>query len=151
MIVYRISNPLFSNDISGTGAKINGSRWNSKGIQMLYTSASISLATLEMLVHTTFEEYAISLDLMYIDIPDSLECREINSGTLKKNWTGDISYTRFIGDEFIKLVQTPLLKIPSVIIEEEFNYLVNPLHPGSKKIKIAGIRSFMPDKRLPFL
>ena len=150
MIVYRISNPLYSNDISGMGAKIYGSRWNSKGLPMLYTAAYISLATLEMLVHTAFEEYSIPLDLMYIDIPDTLEQKEIKASKLKANWYIDFSYTQFIGDEFIKSLQTPLLKIPSSIIEEEYNYLANPLHPDFKKIKIQKIRSFMPDKRLPF-
>jgi RES domain-containing protein len=148
MTVFRISNPLYSNDISGMGAKLNGSRWNSKGLAILYTSASISLAMLEMLVHTNFEEYAIELDLIYIDIPDSLECKEIKAAKLKTNWVGDVSYTKFIGDEFIKSIQTPLLKIPSAIIEEEYNYLANPLHPDFKKIKIAKIKSFRPDKRL---
>lgn len=148
MIVYRISNPLYSNDISGTGAKLNGSRWNSKGSPMLYTSAFISLAMLEMLVHTNFEDYAIDLHLIYIDIPDSLEVKEIKAAKLKPNWTSDIAYTKFIGDQFIKSIQTPLLKIPSAIIDEEYNYLANPLHPEFKKIKITDTKSFRPDKRL---
>ena len=148
MTVYRISNRLYSKDLSGLGAKLNGSRWNSKGLPMLYTSAYISLAMLEMLVHTNFEEYTIELDLVYIDIPDSLECREIKAAKLKTNWMGDISYTKYIGDEFIKSIQTPLLKIPSAIIEEEHNYLANPLHTDFKKVKIVKIKSFRPDKRL---
>lgn len=150
MIVYRISNPLYSNDISGIGAKINGSRWNSKGVAMLYTAASISLATLEMLVHTTFEEYAISLDMMFIDIPDALDFKEIKADKLKKDWQLDLSYTQYIGDEFIKSNDTAILKIPSAIIEEEHNYLGNPLHNDFKNLKIIKIRAFMPDKRLPF-
>ena len=148
MTVYRISNPLFSNDISGMGAKLYGSRWNTKGVPVLYTSSYISLAMLEMLVHTNFEEYTIELDLVYIDIPDSLECREIKVGKLKPNWVGDLSYTKYIGDEFIRSLQTPLLKIPSAVIDEEHNYLANPLHPDFKKIKIAKVKSFRPDKRL---
>ena len=148
MTVYRISNPLYSNDISGIGAKLNGSRWNSKGLPMLYTSAYISLAMLEMLVHTNFKEYAIELHLMYIDVPDSLEYKEIKTDKLKINWEADVSYTKFIGDEFIKSIQIPLLKTPSAIIEEEYNYLANPLHPDFNKIKITNIKSFRPDKRL---
>jgi len=148
MIVYRISNPLYSNDISGTGAKLYGSRWNSKGLSMLYTSSYISLAILEMLVHTNFDDYAISLDLVYIEIPDTLDYKEIKIARLKTNWVEDISYTQFMGDEFIKSMQAPLLKIPSAIIEEEYNYIVNPLHPEFKKVKIDKIKSFRPDKRL---
>ena len=66
MIVYRISNAAYNNDISGTGAKLMGSRWNSKGVPALYTSEFISLAVLEMLVNTNFKDYAIALDLLYI-------------------------------------------------------------------------------------
>jgi RES domain-containing protein len=148
MTVYRISNQLYSSDISGTGAKLFGSRWNSRGLPLLYTSAYISLAMLEMLVHTSLEEYSIALDLVYIDIPDRLGCKEITHSKLKTTWTEDLSYTRYIGDEFIRSLQTPLLKIPSAIIAEEYNYLVNPLHPDFNKIKISKIKSFRPDKRL---
>ena len=148
MTLYRISNQLYSSDLSGAGAKLFGSRWNSKGLPMLYTSAYISLAMLEMLVHTKLEEYSIALDLVYIDVPDSLDCKEITHIKLKTTWADDLTYTRYIGDEFIKSSQTPLLKIPSAIIAEEYNYLVNPLHRDFNKVKIIKIKSFRPDKRL---
>ena len=86
MIVYRISNPAYSDDISGTGAKLNGARWNSKGIPMLYTSAHISLAVLEMLVNTQFKDYAIELDLIYIRIPDDFIPTEIKLAKIKTGW-----------------------------------------------------------------
>ena len=57
MIVYRITNSLYSNDITGTGAKLMGGRWNSKGVPLLYVSEHISLAVLEMLVNTKFKDY----------------------------------------------------------------------------------------------
>jgi len=148
MIVYRISNTQFNNDISGTGAKINGSRWNSKGIPMLYTAEHISLSVLEMLVNTNFKDYDIALDLMYIQLPEKSALTEIKLNKLKPNWKEDFSFTRFIGDEFIKQNQSLLLKVPSVIINEEYNYLANPLHPDFKKIKIINTKSFWPDKRL---
>ena len=69
MIVYRISNTRYSDDISGTGAKLHGARWNSVAVPMLYTAEHISLAVLEMLVNTHFNDYNIELDLVYI-LPD---------------------------------------------------------------------------------
>ena len=84
MITYRISNAEFSNDISGTGAKLMGSRWNSKGIPLLYTSQYISLAVLEMLVNTNFKDYNIALDLMYINIPAQLPVASIEIKNLKQ-------------------------------------------------------------------
>ena len=148
MIVYRISNRLFSNDLSGTGAKLHGSRWNSQGIPMLYTSECISLTLLEMLVHTQFEDYALELDLIYIQLPDNIDIKEITLPKLKNNWIDDNDYSRFIGDEFIKSKQSMILKVPSAVVQEEHNFLVNPLHPEFKKIKISKTKSFRPDKRL---
>ncbi len=148
MIVYRISNSRYSDDISGTGAKIYGSRWNSKGVPMLYTGEHISLAVLEMLVNTNFKDYDIALDLLYIQLPTQPSITEIKLNKLKDNWKDDLNFTRFIGDEFIKQNQSLVLRVPSVVVNEEYNYLINPLHPDFKKLKIADTRSFWPDKRL---
>lgn len=147
MIVYRISNARFSDDISGTGAKLTGSRWNSKGLPILYTSEHISLSVLEMLVHTNFKDYSIALDLLTIQIPENLLQSNIDVKKLKTGWREDILYSRFIGDEFIKDKQNLLLKVPSAVIMEENNYLINPLHADFKKVKIVEVRSFKPDER----
>jgi RES domain-containing protein len=148
MIVYRISNSLYSDDISGAGAKLYGSRWNSVGVPMLYTAEHISLAILEMLVNTNFKDYDIALNLMYIQLPAAEKATEIKLNKLKKNWKEDVDFTRFIGDEFVKQKQSLFLKVPSVIVNEEYNYLANPLHPDFKKINILKTKSFWPDKRL---
>lgn len=148
MIVYRISNAAFSDDISGTGAKLNGARWNSKGIPVLYTSQFVSLAVLEMLVNTNFKDYAIALNLMYINFPDTQSITNIDLKHLKNNWRDDFEYTRYMGDEFFKQKETLILKVPSSVIQEEYNYLVNPLHADFKKIKLVKTKSFWPDERL---
>jgi RES domain-containing protein len=148
MTVYRISNIEYSGDISGTGAKINGSRWNSKGVPMLYTSQFISLAVLEMLVNTNFNDYAIALDLMYIKLPEAHSITAIDLKHLKNNWKDDFEYTRYMGDEFFKQKESLILKVPSAVIEEEYNYLANPLHADFKKIKITKTKNFWPDERL---
>ncbi len=148
MIVYRISSAEFSNDISGTGAKRMGSRWNSKGVPLLYTSQHISLAVLEMLVNTNFKDYDIALELMYINFPDQLPTAFIELKNLKQNWKEDPEYTRYIGDEFIKQKESLILRVPSAVINEEHNYLANPLHPDFKKIRISKTKSFWPDERL---
>ena len=111
MITYRISNSRYSKDISGTGAKINGSRWNSKGVAMLYTSGHISLAVLEMLVNTQFKDYSIQLDLLYIQLPAETVISEIKLSKLKEDWKEDTSYTKFIGDEFNKQNHSLLLNL----------------------------------------
>jgi RES domain-containing protein len=148
MIVYRISNSAYSDDISGAGAKQMGSRWNSKGNAVLYMAQHISLSVLEMLVNTNFKDYSIALDLMYIKLPDQQTPASIELSNLKNNWKDDVEYTRFMGDEFIRQNRSLLLRVPSAVIQEEFNYLANPLHVDFKKIKIIKTKSFWPDERL---
>ena len=148
MIVYRISNTLYSNDSSGSGAKKSGARWNSKGTAILYAAEHISLAVLEMLVNTQFRDYSIELDLLFFQLPDEAIISEIKLAKLKSGWKEDFSYTKFIGDEFIKQKHSLILKVPSSIINEEHNFLINPLHPDFKKVKIIKTKSFWPDERL---
>ena len=148
MIVYRISNSAYKDDISGTGAKLLGSRWNSRDIPVLYTSQNISLSVLEMLVNTNFKDYSIALDLMYINFPDDQPNTVIELKNLKNNWKDDFDYTRYMGDEFFKQNESLILRVPSAVIQEEYNYLANPLHADFKKIKIINTKSFWPDERL---
>ncbi|RYY71849.1 MAG: RES domain-containing protein [Chitinophagaceae bacterium] len=148
MIVYRISNSLYSNDISGIGAKIYGARWNSKGTPMLYSSEHISLAVLELLVHSQFKHFSIDLDILTIQLPANITVAEISAKKVKANWEKDASYTQFIGDEFVRNKQDLVLKVPSAVIQDESNFLVNPLHADFKKVKILETRSFKTDERL---
>ncbi len=148
MIVHRICNSLYSDDLSGTGAKLFGGRWNSKGIPMLYVSEHISLAVLEMLVNNQFKDFSIELILLRISIPDTIEIKEIKLNKLKSKWNEDFSYSKFIGNEFIKSMNSLVLKVPSAVISEEHNYLINPLHTDFKKIKISDTKQFSTDERL---
>ena len=148
MIAYRICNSLYEDDISGTGAKLVGGRWNSPGIPILYLSEHISLSVLEMLVNNHFQDFGISLSLLTISIPEKQEIAEIKTGKLKEMWQEDFSYTRFMGNEFVKTANSLILKVPSAVISEEQNFLINPLHADFKKVKILKTKSFRTDKRL---
>ena len=148
MTVFRITNSAYSHDLSGTGAKLLGGRWNSTSIPVLYTAEHISLAVLEMLVNTNFKDYSIALDLIYIKLPEQQKIISIEQVRLKKNWQADHDYTRYIGDALFKEKESLLVKVPSAVVQEEYNYLANPLHPDFKKIRITKIKSFRPDERL---
>ncbi len=148
MTVYRICNPQFSDDLSGTGSKMYGGRWNSKGIAMLYTSEHISLGVLEMLVHNHFTDFATELSLLHINFADTVGIKEVKNNKLKKDWINDFEYTQFMGDQFIKTGMYAILKVPSAVIKEEHNFIINPLHTDFKKIKVAQTVSFSTDKRL---
>lgn len=146
MMVYRIAASLHSNDLTGTGAKMYGGRWNSVGIPMLYCSEHRSLSLLELLVHTSGRYFSEPLDLITIKIPDNIAPAPL--GPLKLNWEKDPGYTQFIGDAFFRSNQNLLLRVPSAVVQQEFNYIINPKHSDFKKIKIADKSKFVPDERL---
>ncbi|MEP6674548.1 MAG: RES family NAD+ phosphorylase [Ferruginibacter sp.] len=148
MKVYRITTDAFKDDISGDGAKLYGSRWNTKGSAMLYTTEHISLAVLEMLVHLQFKEMPADYWLLQLNIPDTLTANEIDAAKLKLHWQDDPGYTQFIGNEFLRSLPAAVLKVPSAIIPEEYNFLANPLHTDFKKIKIIKSKAFRFDNRL---
>ena len=148
MILYRFSHPKFSHDLSGTGARLKGGRWNPTGIPVLYTSETISLALLEVLANSHTLEELQPLQLMEIHIPDSAEYHEVKLQSLKKNWYQDFDYTQWLGQEILKNKKPLLFQCPSAIIHKEKNWLVNPLHPDIKKIKLTVATDFYFDDRL---
>lgn len=148
MILYRITNSLYKDDISGTGAKLNGARWNKTGYPLLYTSEHISLCVLEMLVNITLEESQLKYYLLHIDLPGDVPVTTISGKKLKKNWQDDTGYTQFMGTGFVQNNDSLILKVPSAVITEEHNFLINPLHKNFAKVKIAKAVPFKFDKRL---
>jgi RES domain-containing protein len=148
MIVYRITNEAYKNDISGNGAALYGSRWNSKGIHLLYTSQFISLSILESLVHLKRNEIPVTQYLLHIEFPDEKKITEISFNKMKKNWHRESEYTQWIGDQFMQNKEGLVLKVPSAIVPQENNFLLNPLHAEFKKVKIISSELLQLDKRL---
>ncbi len=130
------------------GARIYGGRWNSSGINAVYTAENISLTILEILVHIKSYQRPPDYHLVHISIPDNTKPTIIHAGKLKNNWKDDLTYTQFIGDEFLKSRQSLILKVPSVIVDMENNYILNPAHTDASKIKIISTSLFEFDKRL---
>ena len=150
MLVYRISGQRFANDLSGTGARLNGGRWNSVGLSLLYSASYRSLALLEILVHTTNNYVPDDLMLITIEIPDTILIQEILHEAIYDELNRKKAQAQFqtIGDKWIKSQTSLILKVPSVIIPEEFNYLINPLHKDFHKVKIKETKLFRFDERL---
>lgn len=148
MNIYRLTIGEYVNDLSGTGSKLFGGRWNSVGLNAIYTTENISLAILEVLVHVKKYNCPIDYHLLTISVPDNIKPTIITTGKLKKNWKDDPAYTQFMGDEFIKSKQSLVLKVPSVIVDQENNFILNPTHSDAPKIKIISTRLFKFDKRL---
>lgn len=105
---------------------------------MVYTASSLSLATLELLVHT---EDVSTLDGRYTVIPIEFDVslvRTINLATLPAGWNQPqtIGDTQILGDHWIRDMSSVLMEVPSVVIQTESNFLVNPGHPEFSKIAI---------------
>ncbi|MCD2423175.1 RES family NAD+ phosphorylase [Niabella pedocola] len=149
MFVYRLVHAPYKEDISGYGAFLYGGRWNSKGVYALYTSEHISLAALEIVVNYDRTMYKMLPDyyLLTLEVPES-PLVQIHPDVLKNKWVEDFEYTRFMGDQFLVQKAHLTLRMPSAVIQEEFNLLLNPLHPDFKKIKIIDSRSYGLDNRL---
>lgn len=141
-----------ANDMSGGGAKTVGGRWNSKGNAVIYTSPTIALATLETLAHIGDEIAARNRFLILLEVPDDLwAAREtLDIARLDPTWASEPPgmATISLGDAWIKGHTATLLEVPSVIIHEEFNVLINPSHPDVARIKASLIRQFVYDPRL---
>ena len=148
MIIYRLATEIYKKDLSGNGAKLYGGRWNSPGRAVLYTTENISLAVLEILVRADMQTIPLTYHLINIEIPDSMEALSISTSKLKTSWKDDLGYTQWMGDEFIKFNKLLLLKVPSAVVDEENNYIINPAHADFKKVKISAVKKFMFDKRL---
>ena len=134
---------------SGEGARRFGGRWNSKGTPLVYTAGSQALAALEMLVHLDTAE----LLELYRPIPitfDATMVSNVDRKSLPANWKRSPTprAVRLIGDEWIASGRSLMLRVPSVIVPEESNYLVNVLHPDFHRLSIGRTRSFRFDTRL---
>jgi len=148
MIVYRLAHHKYASDISGTGAKLTGGRWNAPGTSVLYTSEHISLALLEVLANAHTLEQLQSVRLLEITLPVKPPSAEIKLTQLKESWWNDFDYTQWIGDEMIKANEALIIQCPSAIINSEHNYLINPSHPHFKKVQATIKTDFRFDERL---
>ncbi|GAB3427808.1 RES family NAD+ phosphorylase [Niabella aquatica] len=149
MKIYRIVRSEYSDDLTGQGAFLYGGRWNTKGQYAVYAAEHISLAVLEIVVNydRTLTPLLPSFHLVEMQVPDA-NITEIEQSALKKNWSSDMDYTRYIGDQFLQSESDLVLKIPSVVIPEESNFLLNPRHTDLKKVSIESVRKYGLDDRL---
>ena len=132
----------------GEGAGVYGGRWNSPGTRLVYSSATLSLAALENLVHLN-----PPVAFKWVAIPVSFEERlvEVMSiAGLPVDWTEEPPppSTMEVGDQWVKQARSAVLEIPSVIVRSESNFLLNPAHPDFKKVVIGKSVPFAFDPRL---
>jgi RES domain-containing protein len=149
VLVWRISaKPFWKFD--GAGAKAVGGRWNSPGYAVVYTSATASLAVLELIVHLRRDRSIKDLVLTSADIPKDVRIEQIYVSDLPANWRelpSPESLQR-IGDQWIARQLSAVLAVPSAVIPHESNYLLNPEHPQLKRMQVGRPVSFSLDPRI---
>ena len=147
MIVYHLGSTKFARQLTGEGAKLHGGRWNNIGQPCLYTSESKSLCVLEYAANVSLDEMNPNLSFTFYEIPDD-GWRFFTAKELPAGWTDRPSpaAVRNWGTE--QLQKHLALKLPSVIVPSEFNYLLNPLHPEFKNVRIIDVEPFTFDRRI---
>jgi len=139
LIAWRISRAAFA-DLSGTGARLYGGRWNSPGRAMIYAAEAAALAVLEVRVH---------LDLTPDLLPDDYVLTGIALDGLAVETLDTLPEApQALGDAWLAEARTPVLRVPSFIVPESFNLLVNPAHSAAAALSIANQRPFRFDERL---
>ena len=149
MLLYRIGSTKYANDLTGEGAKINGGRWNHAGTPCIYTAASRALALLEYTAHAKIHLIPRALSFVTFEVPDhSIEIYTI--AQLPGNWNQfpHPGEARDFGTKFLHDNKFLLYQLPSVIVEDEMNFIINPSHSDMKLVKIIEIKDYAYDLRL---
>ena len=149
MIVYRLSHAKYAGSLSSSGA---ANRWNRAFQFVIYCSENISLCALELLAHTSGIRPVGEFKIMEIEISGKPGTKEIDTSLLPENWHLLQSYghTQMIGSDWYEAKLSLCMKIPSAIIQSEFNYIINTKHPDFiKKVNLVETRDFFWDSRFP--
>jgi RES domain-containing protein len=134
---------------SGEGSRKQGGRWTGRGYRAVYTADSLALATLEVIVHGV--TYASLRNFVCIPVNFSDEIvTSLSADQLPEVWRADPPSTesQAIGNRWIDQAVSCVLKVPSAVIPIEFNYILNPNHPGFSRIQIGVMQPWAPDPRL---
>lgn len=150
MDVFRLTRRRYADTLSGVGAAKSGNRWNSRGVEMIYTAQSRALALAEVAVHLTLAVVPSDFVMMVIDIPESVTYDQFSFDDLPENWHihPPIRDTQRIGDRFILDGKSAVLRVPSAVVPGDFNFLINPNHGDFKSISIRQVYDFRLDRRL---
>lgn len=149
--VWRICKERYADTaFDGEGARRVGGRWNSRGNPVVYTSENLSLAALELLVHLDVVEAPPHFVAIPADIPESADIEAVGADELPDDWRRAPGHPELkrLGDTWLHSEVTIAMRVPSVVVPDESNYLLNPEHPEFSSIDIGEARPFEFDRRL---
>lgn len=138
-----------ADDMNGTGAKLSGGRWNSIGTPMIYCASSIALATLETVAHIRNNPLPFNRFLVQVDVPDDVWAARTILNPLPGGWDSlpaGLTSSK-AGEAWITDGASSILVVPSVIVPDEYNFLINPAHSDTSKITATTLRKWNYDPR----
>lgn len=149
MKVYKIGRSKFIRDIKGEGARLHGGRWNNKLTACIYTSETRALALLEYTVNVRMDDIPRALSIVTFEVPDT-DILELNIPELPGDWRESPAppSTKNFGTNHLKKATHLAIKVPSVVIPEEYNLILNPMHINSHYFKIVDVQDFVYDVRI---
>ncbi len=145
--LWRVSNHATLDGVGGLRAP---GRWHTRGKPIVYCAGSAAAALLETLVHAEIDAEDIPAAFRYleIEVTDSTAVETIQPADLGSSWRTRIEHTRRTGDDWLQSGRTAILRVPSVIAPETWNFLINPTHSESAAIRIAKVHRYVVDRRL---
>ncbi|WP_234988676.1 RES family NAD+ phosphorylase [Hymenobacter daecheongensis] len=135
-------------DTAGTGGLYAAARWNEKGVQVLYTSEYVSLAKLEVLANSA--SLPVGFSALTLEVPDDTPVKQVDAAQLPANWR-KLPYPQELAQltrAWVEEGKFWLMRVPSAHAPGEWNYLLNPLHPDHRKLRIVAIEPHPFDPRL---
>src|SRR5882724_5418433 len=151
MRLWRISNHA---SLSGEGGLYASGRWHSRGRRAVYLADHPASALIEVMVHLEIdaEDLPTHYQLLGIAVPDELAVTRIDEYALPPDWREQTAQTRTRGDDWLRGGSTALLRVPSAIVPEAANYLLNPAHADAAQADIASaIRAAFDPRLMAFL
>ena len=147
MLLWRISN---HRSLDGRGGLLASGRWHTRGRAVGYLAETAAGALLEALVHLEldYNDLPDTYGLLKAEAPDSLRAPKLDVNNLPETWVRDQTTTRTAGDEWLAAGQTALLRVPSAIVPDTSNVLLNPEHADAGKIRVVWYRPYPWDRRL---
>jgi len=146
VILWRISRHP---ELDGAGGLRASARWHTRGRPIVYCAPNPAGALLEALVHAEvdIEDLPVSFRYLEIEAPDALAVEAVDPGALARSWRTDLPATRRAGDLWLQSGRTALLRVPSAIVPETWNILINPRHAESEQVRVVRIHSHGLDPR----
>lgn len=150
---FRLADPAYARSpaqmLSGEGALLHGGRWNSPGTRVVYLAQSLSLAAFELLVHLQRSQALRHFRVLRVELPED-GVFDVDPTELPADWnavTGSAG-TRELGDAWVASLASVALRVPSIVIPGEYNYLLNPAHEDFAQVVYGEIQGFMYDPRI---